>query len=182
MTRFHHLLTVIGAFGAIVAVSMSWWRVELTTGNGFDIAGSESQPLGWSLLLVAGAAYAASLLLSRVAHRIVLLLGAAAGVGATIQMITQTSIPWGVISTQLALQTGVAGQAALDVVASVEPTGVGLVGALASACIALGLGFGASQIKLPPGSSRYERGSAKADPDDSAGAWDALSEGEDPTL
>jgi hypothetical protein len=175
-----HLLAGGALVAVLVGFGQTWSVITLTTGHTVSLTGNQQAPLALSLLLVTGAAYALSLLLYHLAHRLVTAVQSVAALGASWAVVASLDSALERARADITLSTGLSGQDTIGaLVASVEtasfPVGISLVGCgLFAASALIGLGMRRVREKTP---SRFDRPdtSAMGDP------WDELSDGVDPT-
>jgi uncharacterized membrane protein (TIGR02234 family) len=181
MTRVHHLSAVIGLVVVALGAGAPWWTVTLLNGGTITVTGVDSSALLWSVGAVCVAAYGLQFAMNGIPRRIV------AGVQ-VIASFSFSAVAWGSAGDPLpsALSgitslTGVSGVGAQELVATLTVTGWHVSAVVAGAFMLVSGLFGAIRAERVTLASRFERGAASDVPQDSVSAWDALSDGSDPT-
>ena len=181
MNRLRHLFAVGGVLIAAVGSASTWWVVQLETGAVIEVSGVDASALLWSVGAVALAAYGLQLLLRGVPRRVVSglqLLSAGAFVAVTF---VASSDPVPSALAGITAATGIAGVDALALVASVTISYWHVSAAIAGVLMGLSGLAGMTAQDTPKGQERFERSRSQGSSDDSVSAWDALTEGVDPT-
>lgn len=181
MTRLHHLSAVVGLVVVALGAGAPWWTVTLLSGATITVTGVDSSALLWSVGAVCVAAYGLQSVLRGIPRRVV------AGVQ-VIAAFSFAAVAWGsavdplpsVLSGITSL-TGVSGAGAQELVATLTVTGWHFSAVVAGALLVVSGVFGAVRAERVPLASRFERGATSDVPQDSVSAWDALSDGSDPT-
>jgi hypothetical protein len=171
---------VAGVVLLLVGFGQTWSAIELTTGQTITLSGIDQSPLALSLVLVSVAAYALSLLLFGLGHRVSSAVQLVAGLGALGAAIGSLQDPIAQAGSEITLLTGLSGEETLS----------SLVAGVSFATLAVGSGvagmglmavsgvFGLIVSRVPKNQgSRFDRpGQGPAEH-----PWDQLSDGVDPT-
>ena len=167
----------------LAAWTQSWAEVTLTDGRELSVRGQDAAP-ALSGIALAAVALVAALMIARPRLRIVLgavqlALGALAAAVVAPLVFSMDSLErasWSVVTEA----TGVAGGAASSQVQMLGGTAWPIVAFWGAVLLGLvGLVVAATSRRWPAPTTKYEAAAQK--PDSDAGAWDALSEGDDPT-
>lgn len=171
------VLLLVVAVALLALAQPTWLTVTGPAATGevtLTGAGTQVAPLVTAAAVVLAAAAIASTIAGRWARVIVLVLAALGGVGAAIACGLLLADPLAAGSDVLSDSTGVRTRA----------SEVSLSWAPAAALVASVIGSGAALLGLwarpPRASARFEQPGDSTE-DDPAGAWDALSRGDDPT-
>lgn len=184
------LLPVLAAAAALLAWSQTWITIELTEGaqvaTGGDVAAPAIPPLALAALALIGA-----LALAGPVFRVVLgILEALLGAGIIASGVVAISDPVAAAAPRLTEVTGIDGIVPLRALvesASLSPWPAVAIGSGAAA-IAIGIGIALTARRWPERTRRYDAVRLAAvdsahtdDRTDRLDAWDALSDGDDPT-
>lgn len=179
---------VVGvALSALTLLSWTqvWFDIRLQTGQSIAVSGDIAAP-ALTALALASLASAAALTIAGVVFRVILGILQAA-IGALVVLSAALAMANPVLASEptISAATGVAGSESLQLLVSeVASTGWPLFAALFGVLLVLAGVFVVSTARLWPNSSRkYQavRFDATEDSPTSAGDWDALSSGRDPT-
>lgn len=175
-----HGLAGLGLVALLVGFGQTWSVVSLTTGSTVMLTGGDRAPLALSLLLVAGASYALSLLLFGLGHTLTCAVQLVASGGAVAAMVGSVGTVVDRASAEITRVTGLSGDDTITglidgVASSAFPFGVSVTGAVALT-LSGGVGVLARRTRSDQG-SRFERPGAPG----SKNPWDELSDGVDPT-
>jgi hypothetical protein len=178
--RLRHALAGVGILALLVGFSQVWTVITLTTGQQVSLTGTDQATLAVSLLLVAAAAHALSLLVYRGAHLVAVIVHSVSAGGALWAIVHGLLNPLSQASAEITLLTGLSGQDTVSsLVAGTDvalfPVGTALSGAVCM-LIAGVIGLGLWRVR-PETVGRFER------PDQSSEQhpWDDLTDGVDPT-
>jgi hypothetical protein len=184
--RLRLVLLAAGLLGAALVLgawTQPWAQIALTDGRALPITGQDAAP-AVSGIALAAVALVAALMIARPRLRIVLgivqlALGAIIVALVAPQLLSSDAAlrtSWPVISEA----TGIAGGAADSLIQTFAATGWPVAALAGGAVIGLaGLAVILSARRWPAPTAKYE--TAAASTESTAGAWDALSEGDDPT-
>jgi hypothetical protein len=175
-----HGLAGLGLVALLVGFGQTWSVVTLTTGSTVTLTGGDQAPLALSLLLVAGAAYALSLLLFGPGHTVTSAVQLVASGGSAAAMVASAGMVIDRASTEITRVTGLSGDGTITglvegVATSAFPFGLSVAGAVALA-LSGGVGVLIRRARVDTG-FRFERRGAPG----SKNPWDELSDGVDPT-
>ena len=174
-------IVVAGLLSAAVllgAWTQPWFVIGLDTP--LPVSGQSAAPALSGIALAAfallGALMIARSVLRRILGVVLLGLGVLSSVIITPLVVSAEAASRASAST-IAAATGLSGSEAL---ASLDRTGWPVVGLAAAVLMtAVGLAVVITAARWPASTTKYDTGAAK--PDTTAGTWDALSEGDDPT-
>lgn len=175
-----HGLAGLGLVALLVGFGQTWSVVTLTTGSTVALTGGDQAPLALSLLLVAGASYALSLLLFGVGHTVTSAVQLVAAAGAAAAIVASAGMVIDRASADITRVTGLSGDGTITglveaVATSAFPFGISVAGAVALA-LSGGVGVLTPRSRVDTG-SRFERPGSPG----SKNPWDELSDGVDPT-
>lgn len=177
------LVAILGC-GLLLAWSQDWFVIEVAGSAhavGGDVAAGAIAATGLATLaLVAALALAGAVI--RVVLAVLTILLGATSVVASVFVLREPVVAIAPVVTEL---TGVAGSASVAaLVDGLVATGWPVVAIVAGALVsATGVLIAATSSRWPVAGRRYGRTRlVVADDQDPVGAWDSLSEGEDPTL
>lgn len=174
---------LLAAAAVLAAWTQPWYQLVLDDGRALEVLGQDAAP-ALSVIVLASVALLAALMIARPRLRIVLgTVQLALGVLAVVLVAPLA------LSSDASLQasspvitdaTGVAGAGAGELVAQFAETAwppVALVGSVLA--VLVGLAIVATARRWPVPTAKYDTGTKSTET--SAGTWDALSEGDDPT-
>lgn len=172
---------LIGAL-TLLTWTQPWFALVLETGQHLTVAGQVADP-GLSALGLASLALAAALSIANRVLRVVLgVIEAAIGVLVAVTAVSALGDPVAASASSLTDATAVSGaQSLAALVQSVVPTAWPWLAIAAGALAALvGILVVVTSGRWPGPTRRYESTRA-GEPDSAVGAWDSLSDGDDPT-
>jgi len=178
--RLRHLQAAVGVVALVIGFGQVWTVITLTTGQQVSLTGTDQATLAVSLLLVAAAAHALSLLVYRVAHLVAVIVQVVSAGGAVWAIGQSLWNPLGQAAAEITLLTGLSGTATLqELVAQTDqalfPIIVSLLGAVLVFMAGL-TGFSVWRMR-PDQADRFDR----PDQASTKHPWDDLTDGVDPT-
>lgn len=175
-----HILAGIAILALLIGFGQPWSVITLTTGQTISLTGNDQAPLALSLLLVATAAHALSLLVYRGAHLAAVIVQALSALGALWATISALTGAVSAARLQITQLTGLSGTDTIkelvsQVTTATFPTAVSVMGVSVFVVSAL-LGLTVWRERKTT-ISRFDRptGGNEQHP------WDEISDGRDPT-
>ncbi len=181
MTRAHHLTAVLGILAAALGAGSTWWSLTLTGGGVVGVTGVDSSALLWSVGAVCLAAYGLQAAMRGISRRVAGGVQVAAALVFCAVALSASADPLPSALAGITTLTGIAGVGAAQLVVAIDITGWHLSAVGAGALLAVSGVLGAIRADRVALASRFERGAGSDSPQDSVSAWDALSDGSDPT-
>jgi len=181
VNRLHHLCAALGIVSGALGSAATWWTVSLRTGAEISVTGVQASALLWSIGAVVVAAYGLLFVLRGLPRRGVAAVQALAGGFFAAVAFHSAGDPVPSALTSVTALTGVAGVDAVSLVVGASLSGWHYSAVVAGVLLSAS-GVGAVvAAEVPRKMSRFERGGSEASLQDDVSAWDALSDGVDPT-
>ncbi len=164
----------------LLAATQDWVAVRLTDGTRLVVDGQQAAPVLPTLALSTLALAAALTIAGPVLRRVLGMLGALIGAAIATSAVGVLADPLGASASTITAATAVAGaRSVAAIVGSADPGFWPLVAAAAGALLAIaGIVTLLTASRWPGPSRKYD---SEAPVGTLAGAWDALSDGDDPT-
>lgn len=181
MRYVQHVLAGLGMFLAALGAGAVWWVITLDTSVEIEVVGSQADPALWSIALVVLASYGLQFVLGRTTRRLI----------AALQIICSLCVGWLAwisprdlhtsATAQIARLSGISGDNGVELIQNSTVSGWHLAVVMASLLFATSGIFGILRKDMSGQASRFVTNTGQSKVEDSVTAWDALSDGVDPT-